>query len=406
MPDPTTTNKSLDLPANGEYPNAWDVPVNQNFTDIDTALGGLTSISVTGVAAATVTLTRTQYLPPQITFSGTIGGDLNYQLPSGVGGEWLILNSTTGAHTLTISSGGAGTSVVILQGGATSIGCDGTNVRYRTQSLRAIDGAVATPAVSFASSTGSGLYWTGAAIGHAFGGSLIWTETSAGVTFQSGKIVTADAGSVSAPAINFGSSGTGFYAPAANQSACTINGTQAYLTTSAGTKFNLAVGSTTGTDPIAAGVTGWQLSPAAVLVVNGANTNSVQFGRAGSDGVIANFFRDTTIVGTISVTATATSYNTSSDYRLKDDPQPPTQAGATIDAIKVYDFRWRATGERDVGCFAHELQAIWPRAVTGQKDAQDDQGSIIPQEVDYSKLIPLMLAEIQSIRQRLARGGL
>lgn len=123
----TTTNKSLTLPANGEDPNTWDVPVNQDFTDIDTALGGLTTISVTS-ASGTVVLSRTQYLPPQIKLTGTLTANVTYQVPSGVGGVWTVNNATSGSFSVTFSSGGGGTSTAVAQGYATIIACDGTNV--------------------------------------------------------------------------------------------------------------------------------------------------------------------------------------------------------------------------------------------------------------------------------------
>ena len=123
-----TPNKALIKPANGDDVDSWDVPVNADWDIIDLSLGGSVTINVVA-AAGTVALTLAQYRPPQITFSGLLTADVNYQLPTaGIGGEWTVNNASTGAHTITFSSAGGGTSVVLPQGARTNIACDGTNV--------------------------------------------------------------------------------------------------------------------------------------------------------------------------------------------------------------------------------------------------------------------------------------
>lgn len=122
-----TPNKNLELPANNADVNTWDVPMNADFTAIDKAFGGITNINAVG-ASGTVTLTATQYTPPIISIGGALTANVNYQFPSGVGGVWVIGNGTSGANTVTFSSGGGGTTVVVAQGFRTQIFCDGTNV--------------------------------------------------------------------------------------------------------------------------------------------------------------------------------------------------------------------------------------------------------------------------------------
>lgn len=122
-----TPNKNLELPAHNDYVDDWDVPNNADFTAIDTALGGHTNLNATSLSGV-VTLTSTQYTPPIILITGTLSADVNYQLPSGVGGVWSIFNNTTGAHNVTFSSAGGGSVEVLLQGYTTSCISDGTNV--------------------------------------------------------------------------------------------------------------------------------------------------------------------------------------------------------------------------------------------------------------------------------------
>jgi hypothetical protein len=128
-----TTNKSLNTPANGSNINTWDVPVNANFTSLDTAFGGLTSLNATGISG-NVTLTLAQYTPPNITITGTPAGVITYIVPAGVGGVWSVYNNTTAGSAIIYVSTTTSTSVPyavpVLQGYRTQIISDGTNMSY------------------------------------------------------------------------------------------------------------------------------------------------------------------------------------------------------------------------------------------------------------------------------------
>lgn len=124
-----TTNKSIEKPGSGDYVNTWDVPVNADFDVIDTSFGGITNINAVG-ASGTITLTSTQYRPPNIVISGLLTANVVYELPSGIGGVWSIYNNTTGAFTVTFSSAGGGTSLLLRQGYRTQVISDGTNIDF------------------------------------------------------------------------------------------------------------------------------------------------------------------------------------------------------------------------------------------------------------------------------------
>lgn len=140
-----TTNKSLDQPASGS--TNWDVPLNANFGYIDSALGGTTTKSVTGIGTTPVVLTAAEYRSLILNFTGTLTANVTYQVPSGVGGEWIVSNNTTGAYTLTIDNVASGASVVIPTGGRQLVYSDGTNV-YAVQSSVAAVGASGNVAYS------------------------------------------------------------------------------------------------------------------------------------------------------------------------------------------------------------------------------------------------------------------
>ena len=113
------------------------------------------------------------------------------------------------------------------------------------------------------------------------------------------------------------------------------------------------------------------------------------------------------LVGSVTTSATATSFNVSSDYRLKNlKGDSNKEAGrARIMAVKIRDFTWKADGRDDTGVIAHELAETHPRAVTGEKDAVMEmagfEGMILPQSVDYSKLVPDLVLTVQAMQGQI-----
>ena len=133
-----TTNKAISKPAYNEYatdPTGWSSYVNTDWDIIDRSFGGAQVLVPTGLSSQTITLSASEYQPAIIVIgqnlstAGVLSGNLVYRFPSGVGGVWSVFNNTTGAFTVTFSSAGGGTSVVVSQGVSTTIFCDGTNVR-------------------------------------------------------------------------------------------------------------------------------------------------------------------------------------------------------------------------------------------------------------------------------------
>lgn len=103
-------------------------------------------------------------------------------------------------------------------------------------------------------------------------------------------------------------------------------------------------------------------------------------------------------VGTINTTVSSTAYNTTSDYRLKENVQPMTGALAKVAALKPCVYTWKVDGSVGEGFIAHELQAVVPDAVTGEKDAVNEDGSIKPQGIDTSFLVATLTAAIQELK--------
>jgi hypothetical protein len=119
------------------------------------------------------------------------------------------------------------------------------------------------------------------------------------------------------------------------------------------------------------------------------------------------------VVGSITTSGSATAYNTSSDYRLKEDWQPMKGAITRLNHLKPVNFAWKVNGSRVDGFLAHEAQEVVPESVTGTKDAVDKDGKPEYQGIDQSKLVPLLtaalqeaVAEINSLKARLDAANL
>ena len=103
-----------------------------------------------------------------------------------------------------------------------------------------------------------------------------------------------------------------------------------------------------------------------------------------------------TPVGYIDVGTTSTSYVTSSDYRLKENVVGITDGITRIKSLKPSRFNFIVNADRTVdGFVAHEVSDIVPEAITGAKDAVDDEGNPQYQGIDQSKLVPLLTAALQ-----------
>jgi hypothetical protein len=92
---------------------------------------------------------------------------------------------------------------------------------------------------------------------------------------------------------------------------------------------------------------------------------------------------------------------TSSDYRLKEDIQPMQSYADTVKQMNLVNFAWKESGEREDGFIAHELQALVPSAVRGDKDAVNEDGEAQYQGVDPLKLIPVLTKALQEALERI-----
>jgi hypothetical protein len=160
------------------------------------------------------------------------------------------------------------------------------------------------------------------------------------------------------------------------------------------TSGNLLVGTTT----TSGNAGGLKLSNVA------GNLGQITFSNnSGSADYVARFNWGSTpdLVGNITVSSGGTAFNTTSDYRLKESVQPLVGGLARVNALKPSIYKWKTDGSNGEGFLAHELAESVPLAVTGKKDAVNEDGSIKPQGVDLSKVVPILVAAIQELTARV-----
>jgi hypothetical protein len=157
---------------------------------------------------------------------------------------------------------------------------------------------------------------------------------------------------------------------------------------------NLLVGKTASGSATA----GVQIEPAGAVGATRSGDIAYFANRLTSDGSIFSFRRNSSEVGSISVTASATAYNTSSDYRLKENIAPMTGALAKVAQLKPVIYKWKVDGSDGEGFIAHELAEVCPQAVHGTKDEVDADGNPVYQGIDTSFLVATLTAAIQELK--------
>jgi hypothetical protein len=233
------------------------------------------------------------------------------------------------------------------------------------------------------------------------GTTTIVSITSAGAavtgTLSASGATTFPAGSAAAPAITTtGDTNTGIFFPAADTIAFAEGGAEAMRIDSSG---NLLINRTSaGTDvaklsitAASAGQNGLFIDGWGSGICNGAIFRTA----VSASSTCIEFKYLSSVIGGIFTTSSATSYVTSSDYRLKENIAPMTDALSTVAKLKPVTYKWKADGSDGQGFIAHELAEVVPDCVTGEKDAVDDKGKPQYQGIDTSFLVATLTAAIQ-----------
>jgi hypothetical protein len=142
-------------------------------------------------------------------------------------------------------------------------------------------------------------------------------------------------------------------------------------------------------------LSGVSFLPTGVTVFTNRDGGAAQFRRVSAtstQGQVVQFYggeNAETVVGAIAVSNTSTAFNTTSDYRLKNDLRPVSDAVKRVMELNPVNFAWKNGGSRSDGFIAHEVHGVVPEAVSGEKDGSEMQG------VDYGKIVPLLTSALQ-----------
>jgi hypothetical protein len=135
--------------------------------------------------------------------------------------------------------------------------------------------------------------------------------------------------------------------------------------------------------------------PGSCLVLNETTNNNVA-----QD--VLTFRRKGSTIASITVSNTAVSYNTGSDYRLKTNIEIISNIEEILNKLKPVKFNWVSDPDQwSHGFIAHEIQEIIPYAVSGEKDGINEDGTPKHQQVDYSKITPILTAGIKMLMTKI-----
>jgi hypothetical protein len=208
--------------------------------------------------------------------------------------------------------------------------------------------------------------------------------------------VTTGLGAVGTPAYTFtGDTNTGLWSPASDQLAAATGGFEAWRVDAS---RNFLVGATAiGTIGTA---NGFRARADGRPLISSAADGVLEIGYNGANaaGSVVVFYKGGALGGSITTDGATTGYNTSSDARLKENIADADDAASLIDALQVRKFDWKANDNHQrYGFVAQEIVEVAPEAVYRPADADEMMG------VDYSKLVPMLVKEIQSLRARVAQ---
>ena len=163
---------------------------------------------------------------------------------------------------------------------------------------------------------------------------------------------------------------------------------------------NVLIGKTaTGT---AAGV---QLEPTGTANIARSGDLCLVLDRLTNAGEIVSIRQGTTAVGGIDANSSSTDFNTSSDYRLKENVTTSWDATTRLKQLKPVRFSWKIDSKSEAdtdGFLAHEVSSVVPQAISGEKDAVDADGNPKHQGIDHSKLVALLVKTVQELEARIA----
>ena len=138
------------------------------------------------------------------------------------------------------------------------------------------------------------------------------------------------------------------------------------------------------------------------MQISASSHAAITTNRVNSEGITIELRQAGGVRGSISVAGATAAFNTSSDYRLKENVDYTWDGTTILKQLKPAKFNWKVDPDNTVhGFIAHEAKAVVPDSVIGEKDAVDDNGDVAPQQIDQSKLVPILVKTVQELEARI-----
>ena len=402
--DSTDATKRLMFNASGGTTNTRTMLSSTQTVDRTLSLPDATDTLVG--RATTDTLTNKTLTSPTIT-GGALNGTLGATTPSSVAATTGTFSSTLGVTGVATLGNGAilgtpASGTVTNLTGTASININGT-VGATTPSTIAATTIVGSGSAIFGNTSTPSTSVGGVQINNPFSvGASIFSQAAA----TGNRWIDFMGSSTTVCSFN---NNSGVFSIAASSSGAEINvsGTQRGLFSSTGLAVTGVVSATTDVKAAVYGYFGSAgVAPSAsnpgFAFSNPLNVAAASWsaGTATTSLTLVNVYNGNGVVGTVVTNGTATAWNTSSDARLKTNLRDITNSSVIIDALKPRRFDWLTfTKEKDdYGFVAQEAYEVYPKMVTVGGDDPAEK----PWGMDASKLIPVLVAELQSLRKRLA----